>query len=85
MHLKLPEGQWDSLNAWYTARRVYLRSCCLFWARQQERRQVASSRGEPENANTTTFNVVAWMTAISGIVLTLVLAYAAVFQGTPSN
>jgi Mn2+/Fe2+ NRAMP family transporter len=34
-----------------------------------------------EYVNTTTFNVVAWVTAISVIVLTLFLAYASVFQG----
>jgi Mn2+/Fe2+ NRAMP family transporter len=31
--------------------------------------------------NTTTFNVVAWVTAISVIVLTLVLLYTTLFQG----
>jgi len=33
--------------------------------------------------NTTTFNVVAWTTAIAMIILSLVLAYTAVFQGAP--
>jgi Mn2+/Fe2+ NRAMP family transporter len=34
-----------------------------------------------EYVNTTTFNVVAWVTAISVIVLTLVLVYTTLFQG----
>jgi NRAMP (natural resistance-associated macrophage protein)-like metal ion transporter len=34
-----------------------------------------------EYVNTTTFNVVAWVTAIAMIVLTLVLTYSAIFQG----
>jgi Mn2+/Fe2+ NRAMP family transporter len=33
--------------------------------------------------NTLTFNVVAWVTAIAMIVLTLVLAYTAIFQSGP--
>ena len=36
-----------------------------------------------EYVNTTTFNVVAWVTAIAMIVLTLVLTYTAIFQGAP--
>ncbi|HXY24221.1 MAG TPA: Nramp family divalent metal transporter [Candidatus Acidoferrum sp.] len=36
-----------------------------------------------EYVNTTTFNVVAWVTAIAMIVLTLVLAYTALFQQAP--
>jgi NRAMP (natural resistance-associated macrophage protein)-like metal ion transporter len=36
-----------------------------------------------EYVNTTTFNVVAWVTAIAMIGLTLVLAYTAMFQGSP--
>jgi Mn2+/Fe2+ NRAMP family transporter len=37
-----------------------------------------------EYVNTTTFNVVAWVTAIAVILLTLVLAYTAIFQsGAP--
>jgi Mn2+/Fe2+ NRAMP family transporter len=38
-----------------------------------------------EYVNSTTFNVVAWATAIAMIILSLVLAYTAVFQGTPSG
>jgi Mn2+/Fe2+ NRAMP family transporter len=34
-----------------------------------------------EYVNTTTFNIVAWVTAIAVILLTLVLAYTAIFQG----
>jgi Mn2+/Fe2+ NRAMP family transporter len=34
-----------------------------------------------EYVNTTTFNVVAWTTAIAMIILSLVLAYTAIFQG----
>src|SRR5205807_5044925 len=38
-----------------------------------------------EYVNTTTFNIVAWVTAISVIVLTLVLLYTTLFQGgTPA-
>jgi len=37
-----------------------------------------------EYVNTTTFNVVAWVTAIAMIVLTLVLTYSAIFQGGSS-
>src|SRR5258707_11387600 len=37
-----------------------------------------------EYVNTTTFNIVAWVTAISVIVLTLVLTYTALFQQSPS-
>jgi Mn2+/Fe2+ NRAMP family transporter len=33
-----------------------------------------------EYVNTVTFNVVAWVTAIAMIVLTLVLTYTAIFQ-----
>src|SRR5882762_538687 len=36
-----------------------------------------------EYVNTTTFNVVAWTTAIAMIILSLVLAYTAIFQGGP--
>jgi Mn2+/Fe2+ NRAMP family transporter len=36
-----------------------------------------------EYVNTTSFNVVAWVTAIAMIGLTLVLAYTALFQGAP--
>src|SRR6202790_724295 len=35
--------------------------------------------------NSTSFNVVAWATAIAMIILSLVLAYTALFQGTPSG
>jgi len=34
-----------------------------------------------EYVNTTAFNVVAWTTAIAMIILSLVLAYTAIFQG----
>jgi NRAMP (natural resistance-associated macrophage protein)-like metal ion transporter len=37
-----------------------------------------------EYVNTTTFNVVAWITAIAMIVLTVVLTYTAIFQGGSS-
>jgi Mn2+/Fe2+ NRAMP family transporter len=36
-----------------------------------------------EYVNTTTFNIVAWVTAIAMIVLTLVLTYTALFQQGP--
>ncbi|HKV25713.1 MAG TPA: Nramp family divalent metal transporter [Candidatus Acidoferrum sp.] len=36
-----------------------------------------------EHVNTTTFNVVAWVTAIAMIVLTLVLVYTSLFQAGP--
>src|SRR6266481_948411 len=38
-----------------------------------------------EYVNTTAFNVVAWTTAIAMIILSLVLAYTAIFQGTPTG
>jgi len=38
-----------------------------------------------EYVNTTTFNVVAWVTAIAMIVLTLVLTYTALFQHAPPS
>jgi NRAMP (natural resistance-associated macrophage protein)-like metal ion transporter len=38
-----------------------------------------------EYVNTMAFNVVAWVTAIAMIVLTLVLAYTAMFQGAPPS
>jgi Mn2+/Fe2+ NRAMP family transporter len=38
-----------------------------------------------EYVNTLTFNIVAWVTAIAMIVLSLVLAYTAIFQGTPTG
>jgi Mn2+/Fe2+ NRAMP family transporter len=38
-----------------------------------------------EYVNTLTFNIVAWVTAIAMIILSLVLAYTAIFQGTPSG
>jgi NRAMP (natural resistance-associated macrophage protein)-like metal ion transporter len=38
-----------------------------------------------EYVNTLAFNVVAWVTAIAMILLTLVLAYTAIFQGTPPS
>jgi Mn2+/Fe2+ NRAMP family transporter len=36
-----------------------------------------------EYVNTMTFNVVAWVTAIAMIILTLVLAYTSIFQSAP--
>jgi Mn2+/Fe2+ NRAMP family transporter len=36
-----------------------------------------------EYVNTVTFNVVAWVTAIAMIILTLVLTYTAIFQPGP--
>jgi Mn2+/Fe2+ NRAMP family transporter len=36
-----------------------------------------------DHVNTTTFNVIAWVTAIAMIVLTLVLTYTAFFQPAP--
>jgi Mn2+/Fe2+ NRAMP family transporter len=38
-----------------------------------------------EYVNTVTFNIVAWVTALAMIILSLVLAYTAVFQGTPTG
>jgi len=38
-----------------------------------------------EYVNTMTFNVVAWVTAIAMIVLTLILSYAAFFQQAPPS
>jgi len=38
-----------------------------------------------EFVNTMTFNVVAWVTAIAMIALTLILAYTAIFQQTPPS
>jgi Mn2+/Fe2+ NRAMP family transporter len=38
-----------------------------------------------EYVNTLTFNIVAWVTAIAMIILSLVLAYTAVFQRTPTG
>jgi len=38
-----------------------------------------------EYVNTVTFNVVAWVTAVAMIILSLVLAYTAVFHGTPTG
>jgi hypothetical protein len=38
-----------------------------------------------EYVNTLTFNIVAWVTAIAMIILSLVLAHTAIFQGTPSG
>ena len=38
-----------------------------------------------EYVNTLTFNIEAWVTAIAMIILSLVLAYTAVFQGTPTD
>jgi hypothetical protein len=38
-----------------------------------------------EYVNTLTFNIVAWVTAIAMIILSLVLAYTAAFQGTPTG
>ncbi|MGC1482849.1 MAG: Nramp family divalent metal transporter [Candidatus Acidiferrum sp.] len=37
-----------------------------------------------EHVNTLTFNIVAWVTAIAMIILTLVLVYASLFQAAPS-
>lgn len=37
-----------------------------------------------EHVNTLTFNIVAWVTAIAMIVLTLLLAYTALFQSAPA-
>jgi Mn2+/Fe2+ NRAMP family transporter len=36
-----------------------------------------------EYTNTMTFNIVAWVTAIAMIALTLILAYTALFQQNP--
>jgi Mn2+/Fe2+ NRAMP family transporter len=38
-----------------------------------------------EYVNSVTFNVVAWITAVAMIILSLVLAYTAIFQGTPTG
>src|SRR5579864_8602581 len=38
-----------------------------------------------EYVNSLTFNVVAWVTAVAMILLSLVLAYTAIFQGTPTG
>lgn len=37
-----------------------------------------------EHVNSLTFNIVAWVTAIAMIILTLVLVYTSLFQGAPS-
>ena len=37
-----------------------------------------------DHVNTLTFNIVAWVTAIAMIILTLILAYTSLFQSTPS-
>jgi Mn2+/Fe2+ NRAMP family transporter len=36
-----------------------------------------------EHVNTVTFNIVAWVTAIAMIILTLVLVYTSLFQAGP--
>jgi Mn2+/Fe2+ NRAMP family transporter len=36
-----------------------------------------------EHVNTLTFNIVAWVTAIAMIILTLVLVYTSLFQSPP--
>jgi Mn2+/Fe2+ NRAMP family transporter len=36
-----------------------------------------------EYVNTTTFNVVAWVTAVAMIILTAVLSYVIIFDGGP--
>src|ERR1700726_4996786 len=38
-----------------------------------------------EHVNTLTFNIIAWVTAVAMIILSLVLAYTALFQGTPTG